>query len=138
MLIEGAYLIKSGSQRIRASASALSDGDMNTFRDSRDSWSFANSFGRRDVGCDERAMDWFSGVFARGWNDSLETHCPSRPLYTWWANDRLYSEGRGTRVDYILALPALLQHIRPQSGAVYSETRRGGHAQIAISLDSIR
>jgi exodeoxyribonuclease-3 len=115
-------------------AAALVCGDMNTFRDERDSWSFANAFEKRAYGCDEHAMAWFSSVFEAGWIDAVERDWVPRPLYTWWARSALFDRGDGTRLDYILASERAFARMVPESSRVMMEHRFGGHAQLALSL----
>lgn len=114
---------------------ALICGDMNTFRDERDSWSFADSMRKGGYGCNRVAMEWFKNVFASGWIDALEAQNPMRPLYTWWSKNDLYDCKKGTRVDYILASPQASKQAVSESGRVHAETRFGGHAQISIALE---
>lgn len=48
----------------------------------------------------------------------------------------LFERGSGTRVDYILASQAADLRIVRGSAEVITDNLRGGHAQIAISLDA--
>ena len=107
---------------------------MNTFRDERDSWSFATAFEKRAYGCDETAMAWFAGVFKDGWIDAVERDWTPRPLYTWWARSALFDRGDGTRLDYILASESAFAGLVPGSSRVMMDRRFGGHAQLALSL----
>ena len=115
---------------------ALICGDMNTFRDARDAWSFNDALSRRSAGCDRGAMTWFADVFRAGWIDAIEMDWPTRPLYTWWQRPDLFERGSGTRVDYILASRAADRRTVRGSAEVIMDNLRGGHAQLAISLDA--
>ena len=115
---------------------ALACGDMNTFRDQRDAWSFADAIKYRKVGCDRGAMAWFAAVFEADWIDAIESDCSAQPLYTWWHSQALFDRGDGTRVDYILASKSAHARVVPKSSAVTTGNRRGGHAQISLAFSS--
>ncbi|MDB5040057.1 MAG: exoA [Candidatus Eremiobacteraeota bacterium] len=115
-------------------AAAVVCGDMNTFRDARDSWSFANSLRIRGVGCDSGAMAWSNGLLLGDWVDAIEADYPKRPLYTWWQRPDLFDRGDGTRLDYILVSKTAHGRVIPQSAAVMTDERFGGHAQVMLTL----
>ena len=109
-------------------------GDFNTFRGPEDSWRFHEAIARREVGTDDYARGWLEDTFAGGWIDAARAHHKSRPFHTWWWSDANFARKRGTRLDYILVSKPLVARIDPRSVALHSERRRGGHAQLALSL----
>lgn len=115
---------------------ALICGDMNTFRDERDSWSFAANKERGGYGCDPAAMEWFAETFRDGWMDAIGADNATKPLYTWWSRNDLFERGDGTRLDYILVSPVLAPSLRRGSTLVSTRKRFGGHAQVALTLDA--
>lgn len=127
------YLFALVSQR---EAPALVCGDMKTFRDDRDAWSFSDALERGSDGCDRGAMSWFADVFRAGWIDAIEIDWPTRPLYTWWQRPDLFERGSGTRVDYILASRTAHERVARGSAEVITDHLRGGHAQIALTVEN--
>jgi exonuclease III len=118
---------------------AVIAGDMNIFRDGRDSWRFAKAIanrnkGRVEFGCDEIAMTWFRNQFKAGWVDVIGKHTRERPVYTYWNTTGHYERREGTRLDYILASPALSSEVEPQSVAISHEVRFGRHAQVSCEF----
>ena len=119
---------------------AVIAGDMNIFRDGRDSWRFAKAIDNRnkgqvEYGCDETAMTWFRNQFKSGWVDVIGKHARERRVYTYWNTTGHYERGEGTRLDYILASPAMAIEVKPQSVVVSHEVRFGRHAQVSCVFD---
>jgi exodeoxyribonuclease-3 len=117
---------------------ALICGDFNIIGSRRDShlWYAANNKGYRD---EERA--WLGELLAE-WKDTLRlgVNASQGALYTWWSNKgRCYLENRGTRLDYQLASPNLVDAIVPGTARVVRELQEGkrmtDHAPIVVEYD---
>jgi exodeoxyribonuclease-3 len=125
------------SNLLASSPTVMIAGDFNTFRGQQDSWRFHDAMSRQEVGTDDHARNWLEGLFKEGWVDVTRLHLKRRPFHTWWHSEGNFLKNQGTRLDYIFASPALAPSAIPESATIYPEQRRGGHAQLAISIGSM-
>jgi exonuclease III len=123
------------SDLLSSSQGVIVAGDFNTFRGPQDSWRFHEAVSRQEVGTDHFAREWLEGLFTSGWIDAVKYHHKVRPFHTWWHSEGHFGRKQGTRLDYIFVSPTLTSSVLPDSVAIYSEQRRGGHAQLALSIE---
>jgi exodeoxyribonuclease-3 len=125
------------SDLLASSPDVIIAGDFNTFRGQQDSWRFHDAVTRQEAGTDDYARSWLEGIFKEGWVDAARLHHKRRPFHTWWHSEGHFLKNQGTRLDYIFASPCLAPRVVPESVTIYPEQRRGGHAQLALSIGSM-